>query len=226
MNPNKFAHRNLKVGHRGPDVKELQQGLNHLYDHFKIDYHVKEDGEYGKHTKKATLLGEYVIGLSKAIRHQTRHEGLTTYAQQVLRGSRNSTPAMAIRRLHRRKHIRRIRRKSHKPASGVATFDGVPVAAWMVVWLQKARKNGWGGRLVSGYRTPEYSQSLCYGICGAPSCPGLCAGVASNHSGKEYPAGAVDVTDYNTFENLQSRIGSPLVNHLPSDPVHFSVSGY
>jgi hypothetical protein len=114
-------------------------------------------------------------------------------------------------------------------ATGFATFDGKTVAAWMVPWLEKSRAAGWHGVVVSGVRTPEYSEQLCYNMCGAPSCPGLCAGRASNHNmsaGQGYPAGALDVSDYNTFETIQFRIGSPLRNDLPIDPVHFSVSGH
>ena len=225
MKHGKHVHRNLKVGAKGADVRELQQGLNHVFDHFKIDWHVSVDGVYGHHTKKSALLGEYVIGLSDAQRHHTRSKSLTTYAQRVLRGSRRTTPAMALRRLHRRKHIRRLRRRSHKPASGIVTFDGVRCAAWIAEWLEKSRKAGWNGRLVSGYRDPAYSESLCQAMCGAPSCPGRCAGRSSNHSGSVYPAGACDVSDYWTFAEIQPKIGSPLCNHLPSDRVHFSVSG-
>jgi hypothetical protein len=109
---------------------------------------------------------------------------------------------------------------------GLATFDGKVAAAWIVTWLEKSRKAGWTGTVTSGYRTPEYSTSLCIAMCGAPSCPGRCAGASSNHSGKVYPAGAVDVTDYTRFGQIQPQIGSPLRNDLPIDPVHYSVSGH
>ncbi|MGH7267343.1 MAG: hypothetical protein ACREMB_21185 [Candidatus Rokuibacteriota bacterium] len=112
------------------------------------------------------------------------------------------------------------------PASGVGTFDGRACAAWIIPWLEKSRRAGWRGYLVSGYRSPEYSESLCYSMCGAPSCPGRCAGRASNHAGSAYPAGAVDVSDYANFGAIQRRIGSPLINALGAqDPVHFSISG-
>lgn len=108
---------------------------------------------------------------------------------------------------------------------GLVQFDGHTVAAWIARWLQKSRDAGWKGTVTSGYRTPEYSESLCQNMCGAPSCPGTCAGRTSNHSGKEYPSGAVDVSDYTNFERIQYEIGSPLRNDLPYDPVHFSVNG-
>lgn len=109
---------------------------------------------------------------------------------------------------------------------GLGIFDGKTVAAWIIPWLEKSRKAGWTGTVTSGYRTPEYSTSLCIAMCGAPSCPGRCAGASSNHAGKIHPAGAVDVTDYTRFESIQWQIGSPLRNDLPVDPVHFSVSGH
>jgi len=109
--------------------------------------------------------------------------------------------------------------------AGVGSFDGKQVAKWIIPWLEKSRAEGWSGSVTSGYRTPEYSESLCFGMCGAPSCPGTCAGRSSNHSGDHYPAGAVDVSDYSNFGSIQPRIGSPLKNNLPADRVHFSVSG-
>lgn len=108
----------------------------------------------------------------------------------------------------------------------IVYFDGKPVVEKAAYWLTKSRGNGWVGTLVSGYRTPEYSQQLCYRICGAPSCPGLCAGTSSNHTKTTYPGPAVDVSDYTNFERIQYRIGSPLRNYLPHDLVHFSPSGH
>lgn len=111
-------------------------------------------------------------------------------------------------------------------AKGVGTFDGKPVAKWIIPWLKKSRQAGWDGSVTSGYRTPAYSEQLCIRMCGEPSCPGRCAGRSSNHSGKVYPHGAVDVSDYTNFARIQRQIGSPLKNALgSSDPVHFSVSG-
>ena len=123
-------------------------------------------------------------------------------------------------------------------ADGTADWRGMKVVAWMVGaapgrdgkkvnWLQKSVERGWDGRLSSAYRSPEYSESLCRNMCGAPSCPGRCAGRASNHSGSAYPGGAIDVyPEYAQFEAIQKQIGSPLQNQLDDrDPVHFSVSG-
>lgn len=120
--------------------------------------------------------------------------------------------------------------KDHpQPTTGWTTWNGVSIAAWMEPWLVKSKAAGWTGTVVSGVRTPEYSEQLCFNMCGAPSCPGRCAGRSSNHNctaGCPYPTGAIDVTDYSRFGQIQYEIGSPLRNHLPIDPVHYSVSGF
>lgn len=121
--------------------------------------------------------------------------------------------------------------KKHPPpldpdGDGLITIDGKQVAAEVGKELLRIRAAGrWHGYVVSGYRTPAYSQQLCYRICGRPSCPGLCAGTSSNHTRKGGRNGAADLTDYLTFAYECRRLGSWLENHLPRDLVHFSDSG-
>lgn len=125
-------------------------------------------------------------------------------------------------------------RKQEKQADGpydahggdIVTFDGKQIVEWIAHDLYQMRQHGWNGYLVSGYRTPEYSQQLCYNMCGAPSCPGRCAGTSSNHTKKGDGYGAADVTDYVNAERVAFSIGSRLHNNLPSDLVHLSSSGY
>jgi hypothetical protein len=107
-------------------------------------------------------------------------------------------------------------------------FDGkkvTDIAYKHLVWARYEGHNGrkWKGYLTSGFRTPEYSRSLCYAMCGASRCSGRCAGDASNHV-----RGAIDVTDYNTFESLMphSPFNPKYKNTLDwRDPVHFSATG-
>lgn len=104
----------------------------------------------------------------------------------------------------------------------------VVIAAWIYTYLKKI---GFTGSISSGYRTPAYSESLCMDMCGAPSCPGTCAGRSSNHSGKTFPAGAIDVPDYGTLQakiDAAARRGIPrlLKNDLPADRGHYSNSGH
>lgn len=63
---------------------------------------------------------------------------------------------------------------------GAGTFDGRPVAKWIIPILKWARSNGWGGSITSGVRTPEHNAAV-----------GGAAG--SNHLTTAYPGGAVDV---------------------------------
>ena len=108
----------------------------------------------------------------------------------------------------------------------VVEWEGKPVVEWIAYWLERSRKAGWTGVVNSGYRSPEYSEQLCYQICGAPSCPGRCAGRSSNHCLKGNRQGAVDVSEPEQFAAIQRRIGSPLFNALgAADPWHFSATG-
>jgi hypothetical protein len=118
--------------------------------------------------------------------------------------------------------------------SHFSTFDGLTVPTWIAAILAEARKDGVSFHAISGYRSPAYSTSLCEGICGAPTCPGLCAGALSNHSCPPshtgvYPEGAVDV--YPGAPQLEAWCrahSKPLYGGgyaLSSDPNHFSNSG-
>ena len=136
----------------------------------------------------------------------------------------------AIRKLDRK--IPQLKGKVKKasqldPHGGdVVQWEGKPVVEWIAYWLERSRKAGWSGVVNSGYRSPEYSEQLCYSICNAPSCPGRCAGRSSNHCLKGDGQGAVDVSEPDQFAAIQRKIGSPLFNALgAADPWHFSKSG-
>ena len=173
--------------------------------------------------------------------HEARRDGKKLKAAKLLRKARKSAALLAeiknTQRVVRKreaqqerklKYLREQRDRWLDKQDGVVSWRGVPVAAWMVPWLERSVKAGWSGNLLSGFRTPEYSEGLCYAICGAPSCPGRCAGRNSGHSQKVYPGGCIDVvySEAAHFAAIQRRIGSPLHNAIgPSDPNHFSVSG-
>lgn len=128
----------------------------------------------------------------------------------------------------RRRKRREERRDDDASGDGISMFDGRQVPTWMVPELTYARAHGWNGTVVSGIRSPEYSEQLCYQICGASSCPGRCAGRASNHNATVPVTdgeGAIDVSDYATFGRIITPRGK-LRNALGAqDPVHFSRSG-
>lgn len=155
---------------------------------------------------------------------------------QRLRSPRDRSlfPHGYVRRGIKRRVAQRLRYRKQQAyaliAPGVTLFDGVPVAKVAVKYLVFARAHGWAGRLVSGFRDPNYSQSLCYGMCGQPSCPGTCAGLGSNHVGKTEERFALDVSDYVKFGQLMARPDAPqnprIFNDLPNDRVHFSPNGH
>lgn len=112
----------------------------------------------------------------------------------------------------------------------IVTFDSKPCVEDLAYWLYRARTEGAGGQkwlgvLVSGWRSPEYSEQLCFGICNHPTCPGLCAGRTSNHTKLTYPGPAGDITDYIRGEEVLIDLGSGYFNNLPRDLVHMSHSG-
>ena len=104
-------------------------------------------------------------------------------------------------------------------APGVGTFDGKPVANWIIPILKYARKHGWTGRVNSGYRTFAEQTAAC--ATGVKPCatPGT-----SNHEGSTFPRGAVDVSNAAQLSAilLQSPYASTLVWAGAKDPVHFS----
>lgn len=134
--------------------------------------------------------------------------------------------ALVIRKI-RHTRAAAARARAERDAGDLVLFDGHQVVAWIAVELHRARAAGrWHGVVVSGYRTPEYSESLCYRMCGRPSCPGRCAGRSTNHAKRGPGQGAVDVTDFWTLEAECRRLGLRIHNSLPrTDPVHFSASG-
>lgn len=133
-----------------------------------------------------------------------------------------------------------LRKRAHKKVAFLAAhppeldpdgddlieIDGKQVAEGVGREVLRIRKAGrWHGVVVSGYRTPEHSEQLCINMCGAPQCPGMCAGRATRHATKGGREGAVDLTDFITFAAECRRLGSWLENHLPRDLVHFSDIG-
>jgi hypothetical protein len=99
------------------------------------------------------------------------------------------------------------------------TFDGHPVAPWIAPILQYARRMGWKGHVVSGYRSlAEQTRIFNSGVRPAAK-PGT-----SNHEKLKYPGGAVDVTSPQELSTilLHSQYATVLVYAGAKDPVHFS----
>lgn len=105
---------------------------------------------------------------------------------------------------------------------GLVQFDGHPVAAWIVPGLKWCRKHGyWHGAVTSGWRDPNVVITPSPGLPVAPQ-------GKSNHRGKAWPLGAVDVSDAPGLEEgMKHYPGLLKVKRDPSigDPVHFSWTG-
>lgn len=103
--------------------------------------------------------------------------------------------------------------------AGVSTFDGKPVANWIIPILKHARKHGWKGSVNSGYRSPADQARVC--ATGVKPCakPGT-----SRHQGKRFPNGAVDVSDAAGLNRAKRThpMGNLLVWAGAKDPPHFS----
>lgn len=120
--------------------------------------------------------------------------------------------------------------------TGTTVIDGHPVVKWIAVQVLAARKHGWTGKVRSGWRSDAEQAQACIEVCGNPQgCPGKCAKPGtSNHRGKTFPGGAVDVDDPAGFAAALVRARAagdlgpyPMIrNALPQDPVHFSLTGH
>jgi hypothetical protein len=218
-------------------VAEFQRAWNHFSRRFGLHYPVlRDDGRKGAHTREAIKKSRYYI----AVGHGDWRKNGTDITPELLKTLAN--PFRRIKGYSRRDNLARRRtaskrrkerlarwKNAHRPhpkTKGLVYLDGKLCAAWIAGWLIKVRLHHVAFSLVSGYRSPEYSDSLCRRMCGQPRCPGLCAGRSSNHSGIYFPRGAADVTNFWAVRAMLARLGAPLTNHLPRDPVHVSNSGY
>jgi hypothetical protein len=215
--------------HDSAEVLRLQQDLNFFSEHFlKGLTPLREDGEWGRLTHRRSRIGKFQLG------YDDLSDDWAPQQQRRLRHPKDAdlASADAIARGERRRSEQRESWERNQQAAtqsaGVTTFDGRPCAKWLVPYLQWAREEaGWRGMLESGWRDPEYSEHLCFQMCGAPRCPGRCAGRSSNHVGDAPPRGAIDVTEYARFGAVirNCPLTPKIFNALPSDLVHFSASG-
>jgi hypothetical protein len=207
------------------EIRSLQKDLNAFTSRWldKVAP-IMVDGEKGHATNTRIRTAKYYIGY-------TGKPQRSSSVSPVFRRRLNHPKGDAVPAAMRARGEERRRRQHERVSNpvGVTTFDGRPVAKWMVKYLAFARSHGWRGTLNSGYRDPEKSEQICIRMCGHPTCPGRCAGRNSNHSGKVSPNGAIDVSDFVKFGQLMARSDAPkprIFNALGAqDPVHFSATG-
>lgn len=102
---------------------------------------------------------------------------------------------------------------------GLASFEGKPVAAWIVPFLNYAKSHGWKGSLTQGFRTYSEEVSIYNSGIRPAAHPGT-----SNHGKRNFPGGAVDVEGAEELNRILQTIpgGSLLKWAGAKDPVHFS----
>jgi hypothetical protein len=210
------------------EIRELQKALNHFVKKRLRLQPIYVDGRLGPVTRGRIRTVKFYLGYLKPInsvvdkdfRQRMWHPNSIKYStyKRVRRGQE--------RRIRQRKRAKQNDHHASK-TTGTSLYHGVWVASAAVPILDWCKEHGWDGWVVSGYRTPAYSESLCYRMCGRPACPGLCAGRATNHAWALPNRFAVDVSNYWKFRQVVARcpVRPRIWNNLPRDPVHFSPSG-
>jgi hypothetical protein len=216
------------------DVHRLQTALNEFTTRFSDLGFTKlmVDGQMGVATKKRLHDVKYMVGYLQQNLDTPADENFFKRAKHPNQVMSDVQREDAIKRGQQRRDSRRkwLRRNKIRAflKPGVGTFDGKPVAKCVIPVLQWCRNNGWKGQLVSGYRSPAFSEQLCFRMCGHSTCPGRCAGRSTNHAYSDPSRFAIDVSDYATFGRVVAHcpIAPHIHNSLPNDLVHFSPSGH
>lgn len=218
-------------------VRRFQRRMNRFTSHHLS--HIQPlmvDGDKGVATKRRIKLCKYWLGYPRdeiSLRLGAKFWKRLLHPRMFRYADRHEVLVGVRRRVTQRRKARQNARIGRR-TTGVGTYDGKPCANWLIPYLRWARDVGtpqlgrWRGGVNSAFRSPSYSEHLCYQICGRPSCPGRCAGRSSNHTKSTKPEGALDVSDYVRFGQLMAHcpLHPRLYNALgAADPVHFSASG-
>lgn len=111
-----------------------------------------------------------------------------------------------------------LSRRAARLLRGVVDFEGTPVAAWIYPYLVYARSKGWKGKVESGWRSLAEQQAIWDSGVRPAARPGT-----SNHEGKRFPRGAIDVTHAEELAHILAGLPGALLRWAGSqDPVHFS----
>lgn len=106
---------------KGPDVRELQEGINSLVRHYGFDWRTtKEDGEYGRRTARSAFFASWLIGLDSDRLLAIRNKGRIAQPVQVLLRNPEKRSFQDREREDDRKPKRVKLRKAHD--------EGIPAA--------------------------------------------------------------------------------------------------
>lgn len=109
----KAVHRQLRRGLSGPDVRQLQHGINHKAATWKLEqFAVEVDGDLGGRTENAAEHLLYAMGVGGPPLKRARQGEFSEYAQRLLRGTRPRTKGMKALARVRKPWVQRWRRGS------------------------------------------------------------------------------------------------------------------
>lgn len=109
----KHVHRRLRKGDSGPDVKQLQHGIDHKAATWKLpQFAVDVDGVTGTHTAGAARHLLFAIGATGPTMKAARNGVITEQGQRLLRGTEKRTPAMKRAAKRRASKVRSWRKSS------------------------------------------------------------------------------------------------------------------
>jgi hypothetical protein len=116
----RHVHRRLRKGDSGPDVKQMQHGIDHKAATWKLpQFAVDVDGVHGVHTHAAARHLLFAIGATGPTMKAARKGVITEQGQRLLRGTEARTPAMKRAAARRRGKVRSWRKKG----LGLAAYD-------------------------------------------------------------------------------------------------------
>lgn len=110
----KEVHRDLHLVSpllRGPDVRELQEAINALLNHYKFNRGIKEDGDYGRRTKREAYFVAKCIGLDKARLSAIGHGRITEEVQHLIRNPEDRSKQDRAREEAREPWMRKVRKE-------------------------------------------------------------------------------------------------------------------
>src|SRR3954464_15094011 len=143
----------------GDDIRDFQIVLNRRFEAWRIGRRVGVDSEYGMETRDAAM--QVCVGLGIVAGTEMAHGVLPELRIKLRHPGRRTPEEMARAKSAAARRFRAQLRKQFTEAHhGVETFDGVPVAAWMVPSLRWARNHGWSGVVFSGFRSCEHQKEV------------------------------------------------------------------
>jgi hypothetical protein len=106
---------------QGPDVKALQEQINHQVDHYGFDWHhIREDGEYGHRTAREAEFVAWLIGLPDGSVKPSGHIG--EKVEQLIRDPSKRSDADKKRESDRKSKRQKMKQKHTEGVKAGTSF--------------------------------------------------------------------------------------------------------